>query len=123
MEFKKFITANLLLNIKNIGSDEVNDIIDGFVNNHILVLPCTTPKDYIERLLLIANGYPAPNDFVARLKSFISSNIPVNIATMEFIKARVETELPNLLDFLIKERNQIEFQDVLDTFNEKMKKV
>ncbi|MFP2264414.1 SIR2 family protein [Citrobacter braakii] len=123
IEFKKFITANLLLNIKNIGSDEVNDIIDGFVNNHILVLPCTTPKDYIERLLLIANGYPAPNDFVARLKSFISSNIPVNIATMEFIKARVETELPNLLDFLIKERNQIEFQDVLDTFNEKMKKV
>ncbi|MFT2917351.1 hypothetical protein ACMWKC_22450, partial [Enterobacter sp. DS-006-C-ECC] len=123
MEFKKFITANLLLNIKNIGSDEVNDIIDGFVNNHILVLPCTAPKDYIERLLLIANGYPAPNDFVARLKSFISSNIPVNIATMEFIKARVETELPNLLDFLIKERNQIEFQDVLDTFNEKMKKV
>lgn len=123
IEFKKFITANLLLNIKSIGSGAVNDIIDGFINNHILVLPCTTPKDYIERLLLIANGYPVPNDFVARLKSFISSNIPVNIATMEFIKARVETELPNLLDFLIKERNQIEFQDVLDTFNEKMKKV
>ncbi|HHY3052849.1 TPA: SIR2 family protein [Klebsiella michiganensis] len=121
IEFKKFIAENLLLRIKHIGSSEVNDIIDKFVNNSILPLPYITAEDYMMRLRLIASGYPIPNDFLDKLKSFIFDNIPANLVTLEFVKADIEAGLPNLLNFLIKERNLIELQNILDVFNEKMK--
>lgn len=123
IEWKKFITYNFLLNIKSIGSSEVAEIIDNFINTFIITLPYITAKDYMERLLLIAYGYPIPNDFLDNLKSFISDNIPDNLHSTDFIKAHVETQLPHLFDYLIKERGLTEFQNLQEIYNERMKNI
>ncbi len=77
----------------------------------------------MERLLLIAYGYPIPNDFLDNLKSFISDNIPDNLHSTDFIKAHVETPLPHLFDYLIKERGLTEFQNLQEIYNERMKNI
>ncbi|HAJ7160388.1 TPA: hypothetical protein HNO20_26600, partial [Escherichia coli] len=106
-----------------IGSSEVAEIIDNFINTFIITLPYITAKDYMERLLLIAYGYPIPNDFLDNLKSFISDNIPDNLHSTDFIKAHVETQLPHLFDYLIKERGLTEFQNLQEIYNERMKNI
>ncbi|ECN1678170.1 hypothetical protein JQ90_23340, partial [Salmonella enterica subsp. enterica serovar Newport] len=115
-EWKKFITDNLLLDLKRIGSEEIKLVIDDFISQNILVLPCRTPKDYMERLTLLANGYPMPEGFLEELTSFVDENIPNNLSELEFIKARVETGFPELLKFLIKEKNYTELQSIFDDF-------
>ncbi|OUE53926.1 hypothetical protein AZ003_002833 [Citrobacter freundii] len=120
-EWKKFITDNLLLDLKRIGSKEIKSIIDDFITKNILVLPCSTPKDYMERLTLMANGYPMPEGFVEELKLFVDNNIPNNLSDLEFIKARVDAGFPELLRFLIKEKNYAELQPILDAFENRTK--
>lgn len=119
-ETKKFITNRLLLNIKMVGSSEIVELIDEFVRSNICSLPLETEKDIIECLTLIANGYPIPENFLDVINKFISDNIPNKICTLDFIKARVETDFPELLKFLINEKNFVEFQSVLDNFNKRM---
>ncbi|ELK2450418.1 hypothetical protein RU065_003515 [Salmonella enterica] len=70
----------------------------------------------MERLTLLANGYPMPEGFLEELTSFVDENIPNNLSELEFIKARVETGFPELLKFLIKEKNYTELQSIFDDF-------
>lgn len=122
-EWKKFITDKLLLNLKRIGSEKVKRIIDDFIVGDVLILPCVTPKDYIERLLLLANGYPMSASFLEELALFIKCNIPSKLSDLDFIVAGVETEMPRLLKYLIEEKNRTEFQSILDDFNSRMNNV
>lgn len=118
-EMKKFFTESLLINIKKIGSHEIKEIIDKFVNDNILNLPLTTPKDIMDRLSLVANGYPMPERFPEIINEFVSKNIPDKLSELEFIIADVESGFPNLIKSLINNRGLIEFQDALDSFSEK----
>lgn len=119
-DLKKFITDGLLLNIKRIGSLEVVGIIDKFISDDILNLPIITVKDIMERLHLVANGYPIPNKFFDVITKFVSENIPDKLSELDFITAGVESDFPNLIKFLIKERGFVEFQGALDLFNERI---
>lgn len=119
-DWKKFITDSLLLNIKNIGSPEVIDIIDKFVIGDILSLPITTAKDIMERLHLIASGYSMPNQFLDVINEFVSENIPWKLSELDFITAGVERDFSNLIKILINDRGFVEFQGALDIFNERM---
>ncbi|OTQ14979.1 hypothetical protein B6D15_12835, partial [Gilliamella apicola] len=53
---QQYFVDKLLLDIKQIGSEEVNELIDKFVNENILNLSCKTPYDYISKLILIYYG-------------------------------------------------------------------
>ncbi|WP_234405983.1 SIR2 family protein [Pectobacterium brasiliense] len=123
IEWKKFITTNLLLNLKNIGSDEVQYLVNSFVENNILLSPCITPSDYIERLILISNGYPLPDDFITSLSDFIDENIPENLSNLEMIKSGIESTLPEILKHLIDKNHLKEFNPLLKLFEEKMNAV
>ncbi|HGE8300781.1 TPA: SIR2 family protein [Serratia marcescens] len=118
--WKKSITDSLLLNIKRIGSIEVVEIIDKFVVGDILNLPITTVKDIMERLHLIANGYPMPNQFLDVINEFVSENIPGKLSESDFIIAGVERDFSNLIKLIIKDRGFVELQGALDIFNERM---
>ncbi|MBL0597995.1 SIR2 family protein [Aeromonas jandaei] len=122
-EWKKFITNNLLLYIKSIGNDEVKAIIDNFIEKNILNLACITTQDIMDRLSLIANGYPAPDSFLPVIRTFVSDNIPSNIYNLEFIRNNVESNFPALIEFLINEKGLTEFQEVLDDFNERINSI
>ncbi|WP_324057287.1 SIR2 family protein [Aeromonas caviae] len=122
-EWKKFITNSLLLYIKSIGNDEIKTIIDDFINKKILGLACTTTQDIMDRLSLIANGYPMPDAFLQIIREFVSTNIPDKLYDLELIKAKVESNFPTLINYLINEKGLAEFQDVLDDFNERINSV
>ncbi|MER1938638.1 hypothetical protein KC826_15585, partial [Proteus terrae] len=120
-EWQKFITNSLLLNIKMIGSVEIVAIIDKFINENILNLPLTTVKSIMERLHLVANGYPIPDQFIDIINKFVSENIPDKLSELDFIKAGVEEDFPNLIKFLINNKGFVEFQSTLDIFSERMR--
>ncbi|MGS4529494.1 SIR2 family protein [Enterobacter roggenkampii] len=122
-DWKKFITDSLLLNIRRIGSSEVVDIIDEFVNDYVLNLQLTTAKDIMERLHLVASGYPMPDHFIDVINKFVSENIPKRLSEIDFITAGVEEDLPKLLKFLINEKGYTDFQHALDVFLEKMRSI
>ncbi|POE07205.1 hypothetical protein BV921_20780 [Pectobacterium odoriferum] len=120
VEWKIFITDNLLLNIKDIGNSDVKAIIDDFIMSNVLDTPLKEPKDYISKLLLISHGYLIPDGFVDSLDQFIEKNIPDNLLESNFINARIQWELPNLLRFLVDKKGYSEFNDVLNKFESKM---
>ncbi|MBN3098828.1 SIR2 family protein [Pectobacterium brasiliense] len=120
-EMKKFITNNLLIDIKGIGSDAVKIAIDDFVRENILNLLLKTPKDIMDRLLLIVHGYPAPEGFSGVIEKFVSDNIPNNLTELDIITAGVESDLPALLKILIEDKGFVEFKVALDNFNQRMK--
>lgn len=119
-DWKKFITDSLLLKIKRIGSLEVIETIDKFVNDDVLNLPLTTVNDIMDRLHLVANGYPMPDQFPKIVNEFVSDSIPCKLSELDFITAGVESNFPNLIKFLINDRGFVEFQSALDMFNERM---
>lgn len=123
VEWKKLITNSLLLYIKSIGNDEVKTMIDDFINKNILNLVCTTIQDVMDRLSLIANGYPVPDGFPQTIRKLVINNIPNKLQDLDFIKAGVESNFPELINFLISEKNFVEYQDILDDFNKKINSV
>ncbi|CAM6614171.1 hypothetical protein ESCOCK445M_22575 [Escherichia coli] len=108
------------MNIKRIGSPEVVDIIDKFINSNILNLPLATVSDIMECLHLVASGCAMPDQFLEVINKFVSENIPNKLGELDFITAGVESDFPNLIKSLIKDRGFVEFQDTLDIFNERM---
>ncbi|MBI0031652.1 SIR2 family protein [Gilliamella sp. B14384G15] len=116
----------LLLDIMQIGSEEVKELIDKFVNENILYIPCKKPHDYIVKLLLIYYGYSIPTDFIKNLKYFIDKNIPDNLHDSVFSHSRIESLLPELLKLIIENKDldlkiRKKFQSILKQFDEKMK--
>lgn len=123
VEWKKLITNSLLLYIKSIGNDEVKTMIDDFINKNILNLVCTTIQDVMDRLSLIANGYPIPDGFPQTIRKLVTNNIPSKLQDLDFIKAGVESNFPELINFLISEKGLLEYQDILDDFNKRINPV
>lgn len=123
IEWKKLITNSLLLYIKSIGNDEVKTMIDDFINKNILNLDCTTIQDVMDRLSLIVNGYPIPDGFTQTISKLVTSNIPNKLQDLDFIKAGVESNFPELINILISEKGLIEYQDILDDFNKRINPV
>ena len=127
-ESQQYFVDKLLLDIKQIGSEEVKELIDKFVNENILYIPCKTPYDYILKLVLIYYGYPIPTDFIKNLKNFIDKNIPNNLNEPDFLKSKIQSQLPELLKSIIKDENldskiREQFQSILEQFEENMKKI
>lgn len=127
-ESQQYFVDKLLLDIKQIGSEEVKELIDKFVNENILNLTCETPYDYILKLLLIYYGYQPPTDFIKNLKHFIDKNIPNNLNEPDFLKSKIQSQLPELLKSIIKDENldskiREQFQSILEQFEENMKKI
>lgn len=131
--FEKYFTDKLLLDIKQIGSEEVKELIDKFVNENILNLPYKTPYDYISKLILIYYGNPIPTDFIKNLKHFIDKNIPINYKNIpdnsldpDLLHSGIESRLPELLKRIIENKDlnskiRKQFQRILKQFDEKMK--
>lgn len=119
-KWKKFFTSSLLLDLRMIASDEVKKVIDEFVKNNILNLDISTPKDLMDRLTLVANGYPMPDGFFEIVSSFVSDNIPGKLSELDFIASGVEIDFPELVKFLINDKGIAEFQDILNEFNGRM---
>ncbi|HDY8786692.1 TPA: SIR2 family protein [Klebsiella pneumoniae] len=119
-EWKKSLTDSLLLKIRKIGSQEVVDIIDRFIAEDILNLPIITPKDILERLNLVANGYPVPNQFIELTKKFASELTPEKLTELDYITAGVEDDFPKLIKFIIEDKGLVDFQDALNTFYERI---
>ena len=125
-ESQQYFVDKLLLDIKQIGSEEVKELIDKFVNENILNLTCETPYDYILKLILIYYGYQPPTDFIENLKNFIDKNIPNNLNEPDFLKSKIQSQLPELLKSIIKDENldskiREQFQSILEQFEEKTK--
>lgn len=121
-EFKNLLIENLFLYIKTIGTDEVKIIINQFIEDNILNLPCTMPSDYVLILLLITHDYSIPKNFLINLEKFINENIPNNLSDPEIRKAKFESELPHLLKFLIDEKKIPDFKEILEQFENNMTK-
>ncbi|WP_455851710.1 SIR2 family protein [Pantoea endophytica] len=119
-KWKKFITRSLLLDIKKIGTDEVKAIIDDFIKENVLNLEIVTAKDVMDRLMLIANGYPMPESFIEIISKFISDNIPKNLGELDFIASGFEVDFPELVKFLINDMGITELQNVLNDFYERV---
>ena len=98
-------------------------MIDDFINKNILNLDCTTIQDVMDRLSLIVNGYPIPDGFTQTISKLVTSNIPNKLQDLDFIKAGVESNFPELINFLISEKGLIEYQDILDDFNKRINPV
>ena len=125
-ESQQYFVDKLLLNIKHIGSEGVKELVDKFVNENILNLPCKTPYDYILKLLLIYYGYSIPTDFIKNLKHFIDKNIPDSLLNVDFLHWRIESQLPELLKYIIGNKDldskiREQFQSILEQFEEKTK--
>lgn len=120
VEWKVFLTNDLLLSIKDIGDDKVCSAIDDFVISDILNIPIREPSDYTSKLSLISHGYPIPDGFISSLEMFIDEHIPNGLSDINFIKAGIEWKIPNLLKFLIDEKNYSQFIGVLNKFESKM---
>ena len=93
-----------------------------------MYIPCKTPYDYILKLVLIYYGYPIPTDFIKNLKNFIDKNIPNNLNESDFLKSKIQSQLPELLKSIIKDENldskiREQFQSILEQFEENMKKI
>lgn len=127
-ESQQYFVDKLLLDIKQIGSEEVKELIDKFVNENILNLSCKTPYDYISKLILIYyGGYPIPTNFIENLKNFIDKNIPDNLHDSVFSHSRIKSRLPELLKLIIENKDldskiREQFQNILEQFEENMKK-
>lgn len=125
-ESQQYFVDKLLLDIKQIGSEEVKELIDKFVNENILNLTCETPYDYILKLLLIYYGYQPPTDFIKNLKHFIDKNIPNNLNEPDFLKSKIQSKLPELLKYIIEDKDldskiRKQFKSILKQFEEKTK--
>ena len=125
-ESQQYFVDKLLLDIKQIGSEGVKELVDKFVNENILNLPCKTPYDYISKLILIYFGYPIPKDFIKNLKHFIDKNIPNNLNDPDFLKSKIQSKLPELLKYIIKDKDldskiRKQFKSILKQFEEKTK--
>lgn len=123
---QQYFVDKLLLDIKHIGSEGVKEIIDKFVNENILNLPCKTPYDYISKLILIYFGYPIPKDFIKNLKHFIDKNIPDNSLDPDLLHSGIESKLPEMLKYIIKDKDldskiRKQFKSILKQFEEKTK--
>ena len=131
---EQYFTNKLLLEIKQIGSEGVKELIDKFVNENILNLSCKTPYDYISKLILIYyGGYPIPKDFIENLKHFIDKNIPINYKNIlnnsldpDLLHSGIESKLPELLKYIIEDKDldikiREQFQNILEQFEEKTK--
>ena len=124
---QQYFVDKLLLDIKQIGSEEVKELIDKFVNENILNLSCKTPYDYISKLILIYyGGYPIPKDFIENLKHFIDKNIPNNSLDPDVLHSGIESKLPEMLKYIIKDKDldskiRKQFKRILKQFDEKMK--
>lgn len=126
---EQYFTNKLLLDIKQIGSEEVKELIDKFVNENILNLSCKTPYDYISKLILIYyGGYPIPKDFIENLKHFIDKNIPNNSLDPDLLHSGIESKLPEMLKYIIKDKDldskiRKQFKSILKQFEENMRKI
>ena len=125
-ESQQYFVDKLLLDIKQIGSEGVKELVDKFVNENILNLPCKTPYDYILKLVLIYYGYQPPTDFIKNLKHFIDKNIPDSLLNVDFLHWRIESQLPELLKYIIGNKDldskiREQFQSILEQFEEKTK--
>ncbi|WP_334324989.1 SIR2 family protein [Gilliamella apicola] len=124
---EQYFTNKLLLDIKQIGSEGVKELIDKFVNENILNLSCKTPYDYISKLILIYyGGYPIPKDFIENLKHFIDKNIPDNSLDPDLLHSGIESKLPEMLKYIIKDKDldskiRKQFKSILKQFEEKTK--
>ena len=131
---EQYFTNKLLLDIKQIGSEGVKELIDKFVNENILNLSCKTPYDYISKLILIYyGGYPIPKDFIENLKHFIDKNIPINYKNIlnnsldpDLLHSGIESKLPELLKYIIEDKDldskiRKQFKSILKQFEEKTK--
>lgn len=119
-EFKQFLTDNLLLDLKEIGNDSVNEGIDEFILNNILNIPIKLPSDYITKLLLISRGYPIPDGFIEDLEGFINKIGPGDLLNIDFIVANIQYALPRLLKILIDEKKHSQFNKALNDLESKM---
>ena len=126
---QQYFVDKLLLDIKQIGSEEVKELIDKFVNENILNLSCKTPYDYISKLILIYyGGYPIPKDFIENLKHFIDKNIPDNSLDPDLLHSGIESKLPEMLKYIIKDKDldskiRKQFKSILKQFEENMRKI
>lgn len=125
-ESQQYFVDKLLLDIKQIGSEGVKELVDKFVNENILNLPCKTPYDYISKLILIYFGYPIPKDFIKNLKHFIDKNIPDNSLDPDLLHSGIESKLPEMLKYIIKDKDldskiRKQFKSILKQFEEKTK--
>lgn len=125
-ESQQYFVDKLLLDIKQIGSEGVKELVDKFVNENILNLPCKTPYDYILKLVLIYYGYQPPTDFIKNLKHFIDKNIPDSLLNADFLHWRSESQLPKLLKLIIEDKDldskiRKQFKSILKQFEEKTK--
>ena len=125
-ESQQYFVDKLLLDIKQIGSEEVKELIDKFVNENILNLTCETPYDYILKLVLIYYGYPISTNFIENLKNFIDKNIPNNLNEPDFLKSKIQSKLPELLKYIIEDKDldskiRKQFKSILKQFEEKTK--
>lgn len=123
---QQYFVDKLLLDIKQIGSEGVKELVDKFVNENILNIPCKTPYDYILKLVLIYYGYSIPTDFIKNLKHFIDKNIPDNLLDADLLHSRIQSRLPKLLKLIIENRDldskiRKKFQSILKQFEEKTK--
>ncbi|OTQ18163.1 hypothetical protein B6D15_05905, partial [Gilliamella apicola] len=90
---------------------------------------CKTPYDYISKLILIYyGGYPIPKDFIENLKHFIDKNIPNNSLDPDLLHSGIESKLPEMLKYIIKDKDldskiRKQFKSILKQFEENMRKI
>lgn len=120
-ESRQFFIDYLLLKISRIGSKEVKELIESFINENILTIPCKKPNDFISKLILICNGYTIPDGFIKDLEHFINENIPKNLLELDFLRADIQSEFPRLLKYLVEDKKLIAFESILKQFEDNMK--
>ena len=123
---QQYFVDKLLLDIKHIGSEEVKELVDKFVNENILNIPCNTIYDYILKLVLIYFGYPIPKDFIKNLKHFIDKNITDKLSKADLLYFRFESQFPEMLKYIIEDKDldskiRKQFKSILKQFEEKTK--
>ena len=125
---QQYLVDKLLLDIKQIGSERVKELIDKFVNENILNIPCNTIYDYILKLVLIYYGYPIPKDFIENLKQFIDKKITNKLSKEELLYLRFDSQLPEMLKYISEDKDletglRKEFKSILKKFEKNMRKI
>ncbi|HHR6140654.1 TPA: SIR2 family protein [Providencia alcalifaciens] len=106
--------------IRNIGTPEIKNAINDFIESNILKVKPSTPSDYSMILFLLCNDYDIPEGFIGSLGKFIDENVPRIFSEDGYRNYRLESDLPDYLNFLINERHMTEFTAILDKFNKKI---
>lgn len=106
--------------IRNIGTPEIKNAINDFIESNILKIKPSTPSDYSMILFLLCNDYDIPEGFIGSLGKFINKNVPRIFSEDGYRNYRLKSDLLDYLNFLINEKHMKEFTAILDKFNKKM---